>query len=126
MSKSKKNRKKHEKKIKNKNFFKVTKRKIIVFIILFYFLFFYLPVIKCIPDHDVKEDFCETYGLCKVDVYSSASTMLSEYDSETNSFLCPATRINILMMLLLTLAFIIGTYLITCVLDFYYAKFRDK
>ncbi|MBW2990793.1 hypothetical protein KY348_03745 [Candidatus Woesearchaeota archaeon] len=126
---SKKKNKKDNLTIKNttiKSFFKFSKRKLLIFIILFYVLFFYLPVIKCIPDHDVKEKFCEKYGLCKVDIYSSISTVISGYDAETNTFLCPATRITSVKMILLILIFMLGTYIITCILDYYYARFRDK
>lgn len=117
---------KKERRKKKMSFFRFSKRKVLIFIIVFYVLYFYLPVVKCIDNQDVKEKFCQKYNLCKVDIYFSLSTVISDYDSETGSFLCPASRISVFSMILLSMLFLIGSYLITCVFDYYYVRFRDK
>ena len=80
--------------------FKPSKRKLDIFVILFFLSYVFLPVVKCIDDHAAAEKFCQQYGICEVDYYFSLATLILHYDGE---FLCPATNISGITMVILTL-----------------------
>ena len=111
-------------------FFKPTKRKALVFLIIFCFSYFYVPAIRCMEDQDVSKKVCSAYNhseeYCKTDLYFSLSTIGLSYNPEDQGFFCPAKSISMLSMISLTIIFLAAAYIITCILDYYYAKFRDK
>ena len=97
-----------------------SKRRIILFAILFSFVFIFLPILNCIPNHDVKEKFCDTYGLCTVDIYYSVFAVILEPN------LCPNKGITLITSVLFTTLIIVGTYLLALIIDLLYIKYRDK
>jgi hypothetical protein len=111
------------------NFFKPTKRKALVFLIIFCFSYFYVPTIKCLENQDVSKKVCAAYNhsrdYCKTDLYFSLSTISLSYSPENKSFFCPSRSMSVLDMALLTIIFMAGAYITTCMLDYYYARFRD-
>ncbi len=108
---------------KKESFFRPSKKKVLVFLILFYFAFMFFPLIKCIDSENVKQNFCEAYHECKVDVYFPLANIVSSY--EDGHFFCPATRISLLGGTAIVAFIIAFTYAIACLLNYYYRKYRD-
>jgi hypothetical protein len=95
------------------------KRKLIIFIVLFCIFFIYLPLINCVPNSEVKEKFCNSYGFCIVDVYYSLFAVIIEPDLCTNS-------LSTILKFGLTVIMIIVTISLSFTIDYLYIKYRDK
>jgi len=100
-----------------------TKRKLLVFAILFFTLFFYVPVIKCLENTDAKDRVCELYGACETDYYYPLSGIIGLRKNLDG--LCPAASLNGFMLISMTGGAIGVSYLLACLLDKYYEKYRN-
>ena len=107
-------------------FFRISKRKLLIFIVMFYVFFFYLPLVKCIDSVAVKEKFCKIYGLCETDFYFSVFGIMSSYNPQAGRFLCPSKNLTIFAVILLVVLVVAMAYFLTCFVDVMYRRFRDK
>jgi hypothetical protein len=98
--------------------FKPTKRKMIAWSIVSIFLLFYVPTVRCIDGIKTGASTCNDLGLCDTDYYYSVGNLLLGQP-------CTSISVNIPMLLLLTALLLSVTYVIICVADSYYSRYRD-
>ncbi|OGJ21231.1 hypothetical protein A3K73_02325 [Candidatus Pacearchaeota archaeon RBG_13_36_9] len=106
------------------NFLKISKRKIVIFLIVFFLISIYLPTIKCFEEYSVSPGFCKLYGLCEVERYYSLWSATINYNKLIG--MCDAFNYPLSYVLLLDLVSIVSAYLISCVIESFYKKYRDK
>jgi len=103
------------------DFFIPNKRIAILFIIIFFFMFFILPVVNCIEDHAVKHTFCEKFHICTVDYYASIPGYIFDEGGKTEC----TNVVSGWWLFLLTVNMIVFSYVFSCIIDFFYRKYRD-
>ncbi|MFH1511677.1 MAG: hypothetical protein ABIF10_08360 [Candidatus Woesearchaeota archaeon] len=104
------------------SFFKPTKRKVFVWTLLSLFFLLYIPMIQCRENVDVAKATCTEMSMCKTDYYSSIIGMMINYRTR----LCPADTAHPAILWLFTGFIIAAAYAITCAIDHYYEKYRNK
>jgi len=106
------------------DFLNISKRKLVIFLIVFFLIIVYLPTIKCFKEHPVGTDFCKLYNLCEVERYYSLGSATVHYNKLIDT--CDAFNLPFSYVLFLDLIAVAAAYLISCVIEALYKKYRDK
>lgn len=106
------------------DFLKISKSKIILFLIIFFLIIVYLPTIKCFKEHTVKHDFCDIYGLCEVERYYSLWSATIHHNKLMD--MCDAFNYPLSYIVFIDLIAVASAYLMSCLIDLLYKRYREK